>query len=577
MNRIAPAGGRPDEAAHDGAWLRSVHDRLDQARTEIEDRFLAGGDALVLAHENIQQLIQALDRIAHSLDDETASRALEKLGDATLDLQRRIDSEQGRQEELDEVLRKKPELIKNVGQIRATLGHLNACAAATRITGAGNAKFVAFGHEISSYVQKAEQEIAHFSHQVDLICQNLEGVGKEGKQSLAVLLDAVPAASEKLLEAAEAIDRRMSDMRELATRAAPLMRAVEAKFAATLTALQIGDVTRQRIEHVQAGVRDLLALRPEADGSGLRGAALRLFDAQTASLTAEFDSGARRLIEALAGLGADARTILDLHRAAGQPVAHAQDPLAVARNSLESMRQIVADVERVSTRSANADATIRRLAAELLDHAGEIGNLSNVRRDIGLLALNAHLHCSRMGELGRAVSAIAAEIKASSDRLGGSTEAVLRCMGEIRNRSSHLDGGEAGGDLVADLDEVGAALDGADRQSRETIALVSSRGETIVSRIVAAAQNLDFSLRLGEQLAACSAALRKASADCGSCAADPAQLQAFSQSISKKYTMKIEREIHYEIFKTLITLEQPENEDLDPNRENADQDDECFL
>ena len=576
MNRVAANEVRQGVAS-DGAFLLSISDLLEKARAEIEQRFLAGGAALVLAHENIQRLVQAFDKISHSLDEATASRTIGKLGEATSELHRRIDAEQDRQAELGAILQRRPTLLKDVEKIRAILGHLSACATATRITGAGNEKFVAFGHEISSYVRKAEEEVTHFSNQVELICEHLQGMDAEGKQSLEVLLTAVPKASEKLVEAAAAIDRRMSELRTLALGAAPLMRAVEVKFATMLTALQIGDVTRQRIEHVQACIRDLLSLPGGTESPGLRITALRLFDALTASLSCEFDSNTRQVIDALQGLGADALGIMAL-RATGAAAAPNDDaPLAVAKDNLDSMRRIVADVERASNLSANADETIRRLATDLLAHAGDIGNLSNVRRDIRLLALNAHLHCSRMGELGRAVSVIAAEINVAGDRLGGATEAVLHCMGEIRNRESRHDDKKSGVDLIGDLDGVAAALQAADFESRENLALVSSQGETIIARIFAAARDLDFSLRLGEQLAACSAALRNAIAEAGSAGAAPEQLKAFACIVSARYTMKTEREIHYKIFKDIITLQDPAHEPLVRIKNDDSQLDSCFL
>jgi uncharacterized coiled-coil protein SlyX len=541
-----------NEAAIGATFLLEIHDQLEQARREIEQRFLSAGDVLVEAHENIQVLIQALDRITGSFEQTSADQTIGALQNAISELHGRIERETGRAEDLRATARKLTAIQGEISKIRAILRYLAACAVSTRVAAAGNDKFMAFANEIGNYVRNAEQEVAGFSRKVTQMSSELDRIGEEHKHAVAFARSAVDTVSPQLMEAAEAIERRRAQLEQLAGRAAPVMHAAASKFTDALSALQIGDMTRQRIEHVQENIRALLdMMRREPDVPGICVPAAQLFNVLTASLSAEFDKDTRNVVGALRGVVGNARDIYHLVRnLSGQADPGADPTNGIVKDRLGAMRDLVVEIEQAGRRSAGVDATIKRLAVELLDNRGDIGNLRQVQGDIRLLAINAYLHGSQMGDLGRTIGAIATEINLEGEKLGRSANAILQALTALGWEGEKSGRSDVGRDLVADLDAVGAALQKMDDESSGSIRLIATQGEAIAERIETVVRSLDFSGQLGERLAACSMALRKAASDArpGPSRTNPQDLQTFSEQAYARYTMQSERDLHLTVF-----------------------------
>ncbi|MCW2275806.1 hypothetical protein M2321_003404 [Rhodoblastus acidophilus] len=569
------------KAALDPAFFLAVHDQLEQARRAIEQRFLGAGDVLVEVHEHIQVLIQALDRIAGAFDERRADQTIGAMQNAISELQGRLGSETARDGKLGAMAQSLTEIQNEISKICAILRYLAACAVSTRVAAAGNDKFMSFADEIARYVQSAEQEVAGFLRKVTQMGSELGRIGEEHQHVVAVVGSAVGAAAPQLMDAAKAIDRRRVDLEGLAARAAPVMRAAGKKFADTLSALQIGDMTRQRIEHVQEiirAMREHMQLEPEFPG--IHGPALQLLDVLTASLSSEFDKDARNVVATLQGVASDARNIHNLVRDfAAQSESRADSTNPSVKDRLGSMRQLVVEIEEAGRRSASVDATIRRLAIELLNNRSDIGNLRSVQGDIRLLAINAYLHCSRMGDLGRTIGAIATEINLEGDKLGRSATAVLRALADLGSGGDDPGCAKADRDLVADLDDVGIALQEMDRESGGSVQLIATEGEAIARRIETVVRDLDFSGGLGEQLATCSAALRQALAS-----AAPVQTQipsdavtTFSDEVYALYTMDSERELHLTVFPDMRARVQIGDRCARPTGASEDEIEDFFL
>lgn len=575
MNSSALAfDASPDaQGAADPAFLKGVDDRLEQARREIEKRFLNAGGVLIEAQEHIQILIQALDRISGAFNAKRADQTIGALQDAIARLQSRIGREARRAQELGAVAVKLATIQDEVARIRSILAYLATCAVSTRVAAAGNDKFMAFANEIANYVRNAEREVLGFSKKVAQMATELEGLDAEHKHVVEVVGAGAGAAAPQLMEAAKTIERHRADLEKLASRAAPVMHAAGDKFSGALSALQVGDSTRQRIEHVQEAMRMLLDMMRRDPDDAPTAPALRLFDVLTAALSQDFDADAHKVVEALKGVAGDARDIFQLVRnfSGGSDRTH-----DIVATRLGAMRGLVAEIEEADRRSNGVDATIRRLAAELLDTRGDIGNLRRVQGDIRLLAINAHLHGARMGDLGRTIAAIATEINLEGDKLGRSANIILQTLAALMVADEER--AEEDGDLVADLDKVGTALQEMDREAGGSVDLIATEGETIAERIEAAVRGLDFSGHLGERLAACAADLQRAAADAGRAGGDrPGTATAFSEAAYARYTMQSERELHCGVFPEARTQGESGGAPERTAPASGDDLDDCFL
>lgn len=560
-NSGLPASGLP---------VSGLHERLEQARSGIEERFLAGGAALVSAHEMVRQLLGALEGIVAALDASGASSSMLRLHDAVAGLEARTEAEKMRQTGLDALVRVGAAITPHITEMRGTLRYLATCATATKITGAGIEEFVGFANEIALYVKDADDQVVRFNERVGEINHQLDDASSLGRHTVSTITSLVPEVCSTLLASMHALEKRGSDLGKAAARAANLTRSIQGKFTGVLSALQVGDMTRQRIEHVQTALslyQRMTATMPDPE---LEAACGRIAYEQIAALLEDFSSQTRQVVSSIHGLADDARMILALHVSMSDALGHngGGDPLAVVEGSITAARKIVIEIERAAARAAEAQFATRMLADDLLDNAGNIGNLKNVRDDIRCLAINAYLRCSRMGELGRSVGVIATEMSLAGERLGGAAEGILARLAEVRARADEMDTRSEETDPSGELAEVLATLRRAHRETAGHVAEISRQGDTIVSRIAEVSSDLDFSSSLGDTLADCRNMLKIFSSTNTSVSE---KIEDFSKQVFSLYTMKSERETHSMVFPDISDFVMQNN-----TYENSKKDEEIF-
>ena len=109
---------------------------------------------------------------------------------------------------------------------------------------------------------------------------------------------------------------RRSGLRKLAVGPADVAKSVQEKVGKVLSALQAGDVARQRIEHVQAGIAILLDEQAKCGTDRqvevLSQAGIRLLAAQTSALIADFAEQTRVVVASIEGLAGEAKHVLAL-------------------------------------------------------------------------------------------------------------------------------------------------------------------------------------------------------------------------------------------------------------------------
>ncbi|MDR3375277.1 MAG: methyl-accepting chemotaxis protein [Ancalomicrobiaceae bacterium] len=533
----------------DGHLFQYVDGELEKARAEIEQRFLAGGAALAAAYDLIGELLAALDGAVAAFSDESARVAAMRLKDTVAELGRSTVAEEHRLAELGSMAKVGASMTTLLKDMHGILGYIGTCASATRITGAGSDEFIGFADDIATYVRSADGEVTRFAGRLEQIKTQLNGVEVESSRAVALMGTTLPELSTTLIEAAAAIARRRHELEKIATRAAVLVTAVKNKVATVLSGLQIGDVTRQRIEHVQAGIRAMLAETGEpAELEALYAAAHRLFVGLVVSLQTDFRDQTGQVLATMGSLACDAEAILAFHHTIDHSgTAKAHDPMQTVEVGVSAARSLVAEIEAAQRRAIEARDATSGLASELLDDMGRIGNLRNVRDDIRCLAINAFLRCSRMGANGRAVGVIATEMNTAAERLGHAAEGILGRVAGIRAQADRLSGGPAQRDIVGELDDVAATLRAANATTGSHLGMISRQGDAVVSRIGQIVEELDFGRSLGETLEGCVNSLRLGRFGTPGSTVDHADsvlIRRFSEDQYSYYTMASEREVH---------------------------------
>mgnify|MGYP003340660468 CR=1 FL=1 len=97
MNTAFATSAFGDELAvdTDDVLFAALLERLERAREEIEERFLAGGAALVEAQESVTEVLRATEAVVSALADDEARRATDVLTETMTRLRHRADGTDG--------------------------------------------------------------------------------------------------------------------------------------------------------------------------------------------------------------------------------------------------------------------------------------------------------------------------------------------------------------------------------------------------------------------------------------------------------------------------------------------------
>ncbi|WP_156392615.1 chemotaxis protein [Rhizobium sp. Root482] len=538
---------------------------LEGARSQIEQRFLDGGAVLLSVLDVLNRLLSVLETLTTSLDEDTAHATIGRLADTATQLTALPATEALRQERLSSVAETEKSLGGYIADMLETLRYLRTFATTAKITGAGIPDFAGFAEEIIARIQAGATQVNTLSGQITALDNTIQLATADGGETLERFQKSVPSIASNLSRNAADLTAQHRRLADLAERVGKLARAVQTKVGTTLSAMQIGDITRQRIEHCQAAftlLEDYLA-SPEATALD-RDARTRLtaivrqlvFD-QLREIAADFDRDCATVVKTILGFNTDITGLLGLHQemetAEGGGAGSAMRTLEA---DVSAARAVVHVIEQMADRANELGRATVATVRELLDG---VETIKLMRTDIQYMALNTNLRCSKLGEEGRAIGVVTAELRFFSGMLDDTAQKILTALHSLEadaTKLSETDSPSADeGSLDTRLEE---ALDrirnAGDRMERDMDALracsqdVSTKAATSVTR-------LDFKADLGDVLVECA---NRAGDLVDSGGLDTIGLEAsladLGPRIAKAYTMTSEREIHARIFGTATDM-----------------------
>lgn len=514
---------------------------LEQARSVVEQRFLAAGEVLGFAVSGVGQLIGALDKLATALDTETVAATRAELDHAAqnlLGLRDRLELRRGRTRALGRVVDR---LRGGIENMRRDLAYLRVFALNIKVTAAGipgaGADFAVFAQEISDRIEAGRLELEGFAAQVEVLHRQLQAALAQEQALAGECERLIPAVPNGLAASADEIAAHHERVAKVATEVRGLAQNIQRQVGAALGALQVGDSTRQRIEHVQLGLRQLAAHGGDAP---LAAAVHPLLAAQLGAAAADFNRDAAQIQQSMAGIAGDAAELLRLRdlafggsAAGGGFLDRMTLHLGQALGLVDRME--AADAAAATTGSAAVDAV------EALSR--RIAILQSIKTDVQQMALNTTLKCARIGDPGKPLSVIAIELRNHAGLLEGSARHAQDALETLA-----ADAGEMLQQRT--VDAAGAALTAATARLRNAnaeveaeLAALAEQGEAVVRALGEAAAQLDFHGEIGGALEAAAATL-DAGADDVAQEPDAEVLGQILQAIAKAYTMAQEREVH---------------------------------
>jgi len=528
-----------------------AHTRLEAARGAIEGRFLEVGNVLSQVVDGANALITALDRMREGLDGQEVAAATRQLGQASDQLRELPRTLTDRRDRLGGLVRAGDALTACIEDMRQHLAYLRVFGVNIKITSGG---ILAAGPEFAIFAQEICDCIELGRTQLDTFRNDLAGMDgalraalnheDELRRRCDGLLPAVPDA---LVGQTAAIAEHQAKIAQITTRVGELVRDVRKKIGSALAALQIGDITRQRIEHVQHGLTLLDSAQaralPAEPRERMKAFVHRLLAAQLNATIDDFHRDVSRIGQSIGAIAGDASEILRLRD-------HAQGGSDKDASFLRGLETSVGDafalVDDIDAGAREAEAVSRSAASSARDLVAQIEAIQNMRADVQMMALNTTLKCSRIGETGKPLGVIAVELRAHAGHLETS---AARTLTALQSLSTSADAQPEGADQDSSANAAHALRDAIGRIRKTGDAVegdlvdAARQGADVVEMLKRAAARFDFQRQVGDHLDQAAAELESLSGDV---AVDDVMsaLSPLLTDLARCYTMAQEREVH---------------------------------
>lgn len=538
------------------ATVSDIGRKLEAARTKVEQRFLEGGSVLLAVMDVLNNLLASLDNVTRTLDAGAATDTTADLLATVKNLSELPQLESLRQKNLDILSSSGAGLRTHVADMQETMRYLQTFAVTVKITGAGIAEFAGFAEEILDRIRSGTAEVNNFAGQLHALEKELNTAQTFGSGVAQRYEQTVPSVVSALQRDAQTISAHRKKLGEIAKQVGVLARGVQGKVATTLSALQIGDITRQRIEHVQSTLTIIEDFLASDEGRTLgRDAQARLENlvhhlaaAQMVDMVENFQRDSRSVVETIASFSHDTQDILNLRaEMQSEDDAKGGNFMRALEESVSAAHAIVKQVEAASLQANHVSQSTTATAANLLKG---IENIRAVKMDIHYMALNTNLRCSRMGEEGRSINVVTAELRVFAAKLDESADAIVNGLTGFEEAACAIAATDStGGPGLAERlsDAVGNIRSAANAMETE-LGILSEHGREVASKIGLSISKLDFQNDLGEVLATCADDLCDLAGSSLPEIDDLADVLAgLGPRIFKLYTMAQERTVHQAI------------------------------
>jgi hypothetical protein len=513
----------PDAAAH----------QLDSVAALAEQRFLAAG-------ENLEEAVGILDRLAQCF----AGYIAELAGTALDRMYRDLAAAAGHVASLAETHNANARALDELDEIVAAARHrvlalepitreVEMLSLSARVVAGGMgeaaADFAAFAGAIRGAAQRARSSLSE-------ACDALTGADRELTAARAEasafacrhgdVMAAIPVRLAGNLRSLTAQQQLASDAAAVAQRQSEEVRH---HVAEQIAALQLGDITRQRVEHVQAAMQ--LSKTPQRQVGALLSAQLSDTADQLSREGERIEAGLRQLAQAARAIGGLGNQVHGESSAGGFIAALEAD-----------VRQTAVLFDELSAGDAKTDKCMARVLEAAAALMSRLAMVQSVQEDIRIMGLNATLKCGRLGNLGRPLAAVAQELRLCSGRFGAHASSVLQDVDRLRSiatglcdpsrRNKHAEVRQAADNLLVPLRQLS--------ELQRTLSMTLSELESDADRVGRLVETAVSQFATRHALAS---TIRAASAEFSSWTNDSACADVLDR-IATIYTMAREREVH---------------------------------
>jgi hypothetical protein len=505
-------------ALHASAFTDALHE-IRSASALTEDSFLQAGTTLEASIEILANLTSTFEAVVAGLKGDNLNQALKGLAEAV----NRVD-ELGKDQTRDNA--GFDDLYCRIEAIRQRIARMNVCLkdvdclainskiAAANINAPG-ADFTTFANDIGHTLDVVKRTLSSFTAELHVVRQQVMTAHAGQLAFKAVQQNATSSITQRLATTIQSITSQHERAARSGREVKLMTGRIRQRVCDAIVALQIGDITRQRLEHAESAL-NLAAAAPgrwdparaceqplldDEEQRRFSAAAQHLQSAQLSDAVRIFDRELRQIVGSLSSLAAEARTLRSLgdsaygasDRAGGTFIMELEGQVGEALALFEGFEIARDDAARVTASVSKATVSLR----------GHLQRVQSLEADIRIMGLNTTFKCARIGREGAALSVIAQELRAYASgfakeaaALEEEVENVVAITGslvsETESQQILLSGGGAYGmrESHAMLQRMGEILDVA-------VADLERGGDSVVALLVAAVANLEAQNEIG--------------------------------------------------------------------------------
>jgi len=555
--------------SHAASELRDLARIVRGMSHTVDNGLLVVGDRLTSAVDVLGALTERFESLPAELETDTLRAASGSLDEVSKQIPAMANALVQEKTTLSRLAGHNQLVGASIAQLKKTVSVISVLAMNAQIETAhinmAGEDFAAFAKEIVRLSKKAEATIEDYIREHAKLAGLLAEAGQAHERFLSTQDETLNVAGQKLAESLRTIETRRRRAADVATEIGTTSKNIGEEIGAVVMALQIGDITRQRLEHVVETLDACTSLgEPGGEGqevplwaeglaaeqrNGLVAVILRMESAQLEHAAKEFDVKLRKVIGSLHQLGAEASGIVRLGSATFGSEEYGNR--SFLEDLDESLRRANGLISQCEAARRNVDAAIATLAASLDGLLARITSVKDVETEMRLVGLNTALKCGRLGLQGRTLSVISHELRAyanqtveDADRLTSSLTEISKVAEQFKQDRQEWSGGrlsEMKQRLAASCDpfracgaRVGQALD-----------VLSTQGSGVSRTLDETASGLRWHADVTQALKSACGRLGAMAAGLPGETLEEDDLARRLESFSKgRYTMASERGIH---------------------------------
>lgn len=467
-----------DTSGEDTA-LRALAGDLALVREKIETAFLDVGGRLGQCAGILTRISSSFEALPKDLESEEmaeASRRLDAIAQRAADMATSFAAEQDNIGRLVSVV---STAHRPIGELNRTVKMMGIVAINARVVAAGIVDemddFDVFTTDIADLSAKATDTIKEFAQVYRRLSDAVQRADAQRSQFEATHKDTLAQLAVSLRGHLDNVTQYRTRSAESGAETGRLSRQIANRIATAVSALQVGDTTRQRVEHVEAGllaISDLtignrpakldpdVALDP-ALLPDLSAAICRLEAAQLADATQSYNHELVEAVDALHELARDAGQVIATSRAVyGEDEAGAgQSVLSGLTKDLMHASAVLRDCE---TERGKLDAVAVEVADTVRILLENVERVQEIEHNMRLVSLNAAVKCAQLGPKGRALDVIAGQLRTLTGETVTSAETAmerLREAAELAQAFTSASAGDAARQIAQLEDEARASVD----------------------------------------------------------------------------------------------------------------------